>query len=89
MRSLLEMDRFWSRSLTDILLHRIKKNGGEAIAVQGDVTATDFPKKLIKATIECVRPQAFGAAQAYESKYTIPVEADAVPTSAFTVASIT
>jgi hypothetical protein len=34
------------------VVEEIKKAGGQAIAVQGDVTAADFPKKLIKATIE-------------------------------------
>jgi 3-oxoacyl-[acyl-carrier protein] reductase len=30
----------------------ITKNGGDAIAVSGDVGADDFPEKIIKATIE-------------------------------------
>lgn len=33
-------------------VNEIKKNGGEAIAVGGDVTAADFPKKLIDATVK-------------------------------------
>ncbi|ORY72913.1 hypothetical protein BCR35DRAFT_307439 [Leucosporidium creatinivorum] len=34
------------------VVEEIKKAGGQAIAVGGDVTAVDFPKKLISATIE-------------------------------------
>ncbi|SGY34738.1 BQ5605_C002g01674 [Microbotryum silenes-dioicae] len=35
-----------------IVVDEIKKAGGEAIAVGGDVTAQDYPKKLIKATVD-------------------------------------
>lgn len=34
------------------VVDEIKKAGGQAIVVQGDVTAADFPKKLVKATVE-------------------------------------
>lgn len=34
------------------VVEEIKKAGGEAIAVGGDVTAQDYPKKLIGATIQ-------------------------------------
>ncbi|GAA5839086.1 hypothetical protein JCM9279_002591 [Rhodotorula babjevae] len=35
-----------------LVVDEIKKAGGEAIAVGGDVTAQDFPKKLVGATVE-------------------------------------
>ncbi|KAH8926643.1 short-chain dehydrogenase/reductase SDR [Atractiella rhizophila] len=35
-----------------LVVEEIKKAGGDAIAVGGDVTADDFPKKLIGATIK-------------------------------------
>ncbi|SCV73098.1 BQ2448_7023 [Microbotryum intermedium] len=35
-----------------IVVDEIKASGGDAIAVGGDVTADDFPKRLIKATID-------------------------------------
>ncbi|CEQ41772.1 SPOSA6832_03543 [Sporobolomyces salmonicolor] len=34
------------------VVDEIKKAGGQAIAVGGDVTAEDYPKKLVKATID-------------------------------------
>ncbi|GAA5942255.1 hypothetical protein JCM1841_003102 [Sporobolomyces salmonicolor] len=34
------------------VVDEIKKAGGQAIAVGGDVTADDYPKKLVKATID-------------------------------------
>ncbi|GAA95827.1 uncharacterized protein L969DRAFT_51108 [Mixia osmundae IAM 14324] len=34
------------------VVEEIKANGGEAIAVGGDVTAEDFPKKIIKTTVD-------------------------------------
>lgn len=36
------------------VVEEIKKAGGTAIAVGGDVTADDFPKKLVNATVEYV-----------------------------------
>lgn len=35
-----------------LVADEIKKNGGEAIVVGGDVTAQDFPKKLVGATVK-------------------------------------
>lgn len=37
-------------------MEEIKKAGGDAIAVGGDVTAQDFPKKIVSAAIECAEP---------------------------------
>lgn len=36
------------------VVDEIKKAGGQAIGVGGDVTAPEYPKKLVNATIECV-----------------------------------
>jgi hypothetical protein len=36
-----------------IVVDEIKKAGGEAIAVGGDVGADDFPEKIIEATVKC------------------------------------
>lgn len=38
----------------DAVANEIKQAGGQAIAVGGDVTADDFPKKLVSKTIESV-----------------------------------
>jgi hypothetical protein len=38
----------------EAVVQEIKKSGGDAIAVGGDVTAEDFPKKLISETIKSV-----------------------------------
>lgn len=38
------------------VVDEIKKAGGQAIGVGGDVTAPEYPKKLVNATIECVPP---------------------------------
>ncbi|GAA5930653.1 SDR family NAD(P)-dependent oxidoreductase [Sporobolomyces koalae] len=35
-----------------LVVDEIKKNGGEAISVDGDVTAEGFPKKLVDATVK-------------------------------------
>ncbi|GAA5827876.1 hypothetical protein JCM11251_007712 [Rhodosporidiobolus azoricus] len=35
-----------------VVVDEIKRAGGEAIAVGGDVTAEDFPKKIVEATVE-------------------------------------
>lgn len=35
-----------------IVADEIRKSGGEAIAVGGDVTDKAFPKKIVKATVE-------------------------------------
>jgi 3-oxoacyl-[acyl-carrier protein] reductase len=38
----------------DIVVGEIKKLGGDAIGVAGDVAADDFPKKVVDATIQYV-----------------------------------
>jgi 3-oxoacyl-[acyl-carrier protein] reductase len=38
------------------VVDEIKKNGGDAIAVGGDVGAEDFPERIIKTTIEFSPP---------------------------------
>lgn len=36
------------------VVDEIKQQGGEAIAVGGDVTADGFAKKLVEETVQCV-----------------------------------
>ena len=38
----------------DIVVAELKTLGGDAIGVAGDVSADDFPKKIIEATIQYV-----------------------------------
>jgi 3-oxoacyl-[acyl-carrier protein] reductase len=40
----------------DIVVEEIKKLGGDAIGVAGDVAADDFPKKIVDATVQYVLP---------------------------------
>ena len=37
-----------------VVVDEIKAAGGDALAVGGDVSADDFPEKVITATIKCV-----------------------------------
>ena len=38
------------------VVDEIKAQGGEAIAIGGDVAADDFPQRVLDATIKCVIP---------------------------------
>lgn len=49
-----DADRLNLAGKAKAVVEEIKKGGGTAIAVGGDVTADDFPKKLVNATVEYV-----------------------------------
>jgi hypothetical protein len=51
---LLTMDISIVKELADSVVAEIIAEGGDALAIGGDVTAEDFPKTVINATIEFV-----------------------------------